>query len=314
MTSEKNLEKNLEKLTASRLDSWSAIRVSGDDRVAFLQGQLTRDIAKVSPHAPALAGWASNKGRLLCVGWVLDWQGHLWLLLPAERRDAVAKRLQMFVLRAAVAISTPDTPLWLVDKAKVQSEKSSMSDCFYNDSIYIFFPIGTAAPGLALGDWPGPVPAPSADAQSCADRNWRTALIRAGVPTVYDSTAERFVPQMVNLDRLNGISFDKGCYVGQEIVARTHNLGKIKRRMFAFHCAADPAAEPGSEVYAGDELAGSVVDGVKDNQSQHLLAVMKLDKLQGELRLHSPSGPVLSLSKLPYRIPEPIPENIPEQP
>jgi len=292
---------NPEQLTLSHLDSWSAIRVSGDDRVAFLQGQLTCDLEKVTPQAPALAGWTSNKGRLLCICWVIVWQDDFWLLLPSERRDAVAKRLGMFVLRAAVKITAPDTPVWLANNSKDKPDDKSINSCFYDENFYLFFPLGTTAPGLMLGT---SADADPANDSASADRAWRAALIQAGVPTVYDATAERFVPQMVNLDRLNGISFDKGCYVGQEIVARTHNLGRIKRRMFAFSCPAGSSAEPGSEVFAGSELAGNVVDAVTHDQADHLLAVMKLDKLHGELHLHSPDGPVLSAGTLPYAIPE----------
>lgn len=295
---------HLEQLKLDPLGSWSAIRVSGDDRVVFLQGQLTRDIRKVTPQAPALTGWANNKGRLLCTGWVITWANALWLLLPAERRAAVAQRLKMFVLRSAVEISTPDTPVWLAEKTEAYTDDNSVSDCFYDDYSYVFFPLGADAPGLLLGQRPESVQPDTTRDDSGTERRWRAALIRAGVPTIYDATAEYYIPQMVNLDLLNGISFDKGCYVGQEIVARTHNLGRIKRRMFAFSCRSDSAAHAGSEVYAGEDLAGTVVDGLVQGDAEHLLAVIKLDKLAHELHLHSPDGPALTAAEMPYLIPE----------
>ncbi len=295
---------NLEHLKLDPLGSWSAIRVSGDDRVSFLQGQLTRDIRKVTPQAPALTGWANNKGRLLCTGWVINWANALWLLLPAERCAAVAQRLRMFILRSAVEISTPDTPVWLAENTQVNTNDSSVSLCFYDDYSYVFFPLGSDAPGLLLGQRPESGQPDTTGDASGTECRWRATLIRAGVPTIYDATTEYYVPQMVNLDLLNGISFDKGCYVGQEIVARTHNLGRIKRRMFAFSCRTGSAAHAGSEIYAGEDLAGTVVDGLAQGDSEYLLAVVKLDKLADELHLHSPTGPALTVGELPYLIPE----------
>ena len=134
--------------------------------------------------------------------------------------------------------------------------------------------------------------APTAD-----ETQWRRQNILSGVPAVFAETSDHFVPQMVNLDQLGGISFDKGCYTGQEIVARLHYLGNLKKRMFLLRSAAPPA--PGSAIYdgAGDGQAiGEVVDGAGEGAGAVISAVLQLNHAQSpQLRLHRRDGAALSL-------------------
>lgn len=127
---------------------------------------------------------------------------------------------------------------------------------------------------------------------------WRHAQILAGVPVVYPATSDHFVPQMVNLDQLGGISFDKGCYTGQEIVARLHYLGNLKKRMFLLHSEGPPPA-PGSELFeaGGDgQSVGSVVDAAAEGAGSLCSAVLQLGHAHSiALRLGSPDGPALNV-------------------
>ena len=127
--------------------------------------------------------------------------------------------------------------------------------------------------------------------------DWRLAGIRAGLPQVYPETHEAFVAQMLNLDLLGGVSFDKGCYTGQEIIARTHFRGAIKRRMFRFECAGPPPA-PGTRVLVGEQHAGDVVDAA----GSELLAVINLAQQAAELELESNRGARLNRLSLPYSL------------
>ena len=127
------------------------------------------------------------------------------------------------------------------------------------------------------------------------EREWQLAGIRAGLPQVYPETCETFVAQMLNLDLLGGISFEKGCYTGQEIIARTHFRGAIKRRMFRFECAGEPPA-PGTRVLAGEQHAGDVVDAA----GGELLAVINLAQQDAELAIEG--GARLKKLSLPYSI------------
>ncbi len=271
------------------LQSVASIRVAGAERRAFLQGQLTQDLQLVTPANPLLAGWLNPKGRLLTLAWVIDWQEALHLLMPAELVPGLARRLQMFVLRARVEISTPATPVWFSSDKTVVNTSTNQED---NEYFYSFVtPAGT----VLLGH-----PEAAEAGSAAADSSWRAAAIRAGLPVITAATREQFVPQMINLDLLGGISFTKGCYVGQEIVARTQNLGRIKRRMFRFASTA-AGLMPGDPVMAGDAVAGAVVDACRQESATELLAVIKLDYAGRPL---TAGGAALEQLTLPYTVPE----------
>jgi tRNA-modifying protein YgfZ len=131
------------------------------------------------------------------------------------------------------------------------------------------------------------------------EQDWRLAGIRAGLPQVYPETHEAFVAQMLNLDLLGGINFEKGCYTGQEIIARTHFRGAIKRRMLRFECACPPPP-PGVRILAGDQHAGDVVDAAATGSGCELLAVINLSQQDAALELESNRGVQLHKLSLPY--------------
>jgi len=133
------------------------------------------------------------------------------------------------------------------------------------------------------------------------EREWRLAGIRAGLPQVYPETYESFVAQMLNLDLLGGIAFEKGCYTGQEIIARTHFRGAIKRRMFRFGSEGPPPA-PGTRVLAGEQHAGDVVDAAATSEGCELLAVVSLAQQDAELELESDRGVGIKKLPLPYSL------------
>jgi len=133
------------------------------------------------------------------------------------------------------------------------------------------------------------------------ERDWQLAGIRAGLPQVYPETYESFVAQMLNLDLLGGIAFEKGCYSGQEIIARTHFRGAIKRRMFRFRSEGPPPA-PGTRVLAGEQHAGDVVDAAATSEGCELLAVVSLAQQDAELELESDRGVGIKKLPLPYSL------------
>jgi len=295
--------------SADEAGELAAIRISGQDRVNFLQGQLTQDVARLNPERPLLAGWASPKGRLLCVPWLADWQDAIWLILPRERSQAIAKRLKMFVLRADVHVEVADaqvepTPLKQLTSQKESqtlSEIKPISYCFYNNNEFSVVPPGIRNMGIRVQ--PGQ-PAKTVEPTTLA--LWRLMNIRAGLPVIGDATAEEFVPQMVNLDLLDAISFTKGCYVGQEIVARTQNLGRIKRRMYAFKSANGSGVNPvrpGHPVFGQDGIVGQIVDAIVAEAGTEMLAVIRLDCLEQQLSLDSDCHQPILRQPLPYDIP-----------
>jgi tRNA-modifying protein YgfZ len=133
------------------------------------------------------------------------------------------------------------------------------------------------------------------------ERDWRLAGIRAGLPQVYPETYETFVAQMLNLDLLGGVNFEKGCYTGQEIIARTHFRGAIKRRMLRFECACPPPP-PGTRVLAGEQHAGDVVDAAATSEGCELLAVINLAQADAQLELESNPGARIQKLPMPYSV------------
>jgi tRNA-modifying protein YgfZ len=267
------------------------ITVTGNDAHAFLQGQLTQDMAQAAAGRTCLAGWAEPRGRLL-------WAGHLvqlaagvpaafGLFVPAAMAQDLAQQLRRYVLRAKVVVAVDARPV-----AGIAASTLAAPDC--SD----FHLAGDPGRALRVGGQG------SAVADEAGAMAWELADVRAGLPVIAPATSGEFVPQMVNLDILAGISFSKGCYPGQEIVARTRYLGRVKRRMLRFAAAGSPPA-PGAAVHGSRGIAGQVVRAASTPAgATELLAVIVLDDLANPLFLAAAGGTALERLELPYAIPE----------
>jgi folate-binding protein YgfZ len=275
------------------LPRFGSILVSGVDAREFLQGQVSFDMQRLTPLRMELASCSSSQGRVQAILWMIERADGMLLILPAELVDPTITRLRKYVMRA---------------KAKVESgEGRFIIGGAVTDS-------GTAlrthdeTDGVSTVRWPSVAPtsliiAPATailqDDPAFAD-TWHRDDIRAGLPQVYLPTHEMFVAQMLNVDLLDGISFEKGCYTGQEIIARTHFRGTVKRRMVAFRSAA-PAPSPGARVLSAGAHAGDVVDAVSTQEGCELLAVIALVELQKELTL-ADTGAVMHRIPMPYEV------------
>jgi tRNA-modifying protein YgfZ len=297
----------------------------GPDAAAFLHGQLSSDVAGM---APGTAGWTtynSPKGRML--GTLLLWRvdaDAFRAFVAADLSASLGKRLAMYVLRAKVKVC----------------DLSGDAQCFgvggAGAAEAIRAVLGVApAPGhgVRAGD-ANVVAAPdgryfvhasaasaghvtsmlAAHAQAVTVDAWHRLGIRAGIPAVTRATQDLFVPQTANWDLIGGINFHKGCYPGQEIVARMQYLGRLKERLFAFHVDAPPPA-PATRVYSpvfGEQACGTVVNAASaPDGGADLLAVVQWTAADGALHLAAPDGPRLSARALPYAVPVPV---APERP
>lgn len=283
---------------------WGRVSVSGRDAATLLQGQLTQDVAMAGPgHAP-LTGWCTPKGRLLAVCRLLAPAPERFeLAMPAELTAEVARRLSMFVLRA---------------QADVADEGAGWSSIVVTAD-------AAAAHGVALDTTPGVAvevegcwwirlagtpehlqvlgPAATVGALGLVDAA-QVNRITAGLPAVYVATQEAFIPQMLNLDAIGGVSFRKGCYTGQEIVARTQNLGRIKRRMTRYVTEAATTLRPGDRLLHSPPADGAEAGAgqVVDREDRDLLAVVALEHVGQPL--YTPDGTRLAPRPLPYPVPE----------
>jgi tRNA-modifying protein YgfZ len=280
---------------AVRLTDWGVIRATGADAATFLQSQLTQDVRTLDAERAALAGWCSAKGRLLAsfVAWRPEAETFL-LACSADVLPAVLKRLSMFVLRAKCKLSdaSAEVPLW--------GEAGAASPpAWRRDGARIGLPVAQGiARALRVGEAPSSLP--SLDAQA-----WAWLEVTSGLPRITAATVEQFVPQMVNLELVGGVDFQKGCYPGQEVVARSQYRGTLKRRAFVFHASA--AAIAGQELFHSADAqqpAGMVVNAASWQGRHRVLAEVKLAALSdGTLHLGDASGPVLTRVEMPYAVP-----------
>jgi len=220
------------------LNRYGLLAVTGPDARAFLHAQLTNDIEHLPAERSVFAGWCTAKGRLLATMRVIPSPDGFLLQLARDLAPAVVKRLSMFILRSKVKISDessrPQMGVWNVDWQGPDVGWNG-SDVKVRVAAGRFLMIGPAVSG------------------TCASNEdaWTLEEIRAGRPLITAATQDMFVPQMVNLEKIGGVDFQKGCYPGQEIVARAQYRGEVKRRMVRLPAPAGAQLKPGQEFNGG---------------------------------------------------------------
>ena len=237
----------------ARLTRYGLLSVSGDDAREFLHAQLTNDVRNLPAERAVLAGWCSAKGRLLASFLVIPAAEGFLLQLARDLAAPVAKRLGMFVLRSKVKIAD-QSDAWT--QLGLWGEDLPVRDVAWDGEVGIVRVAERRFLRLSRnGD----------EVKTTAgEDDWILQEIRAGRPFISAATQDQFVPQMVNLEALGGVDFQKGCYPGQEIVARAQYRGAVKRRMVRLE------APPGSALRPGDAYDGGVV---VDSAGGELLAV-----------------------------------------
>lgn len=286
-------------MKAMHLPRLGVLRLTGADRLDFLQGQLTQDVMAAGAARSLLWGWNNPKGRLLALGQLMNQGEATLLVLPQSLLEQTMNRLRMFVLRARVSIEPAGLTVGglVTDQAAAEIPELILGPehqaCAHDANRVLMRLAGDPSRALVLTQPTELLEDPAGVSA------WELADIRAGLPDIRAATTEAFVPQMVNLDVLGGISFNKGCYVGQEVVARTQNLGRIKRRMLRF--ASPTSADPGDALTDPDAaVAGKVVRSAPSEDGHELLAVVQL-AAAGPLML---AGQVLEPLPLPYTLPD----------
>jgi hypothetical protein len=291
----------------------------GDDAATFLQNQLTNDVRGLHPDTAQLNGFCSPKGRLL--GNFLMWRDgpDFCLQLSGDIKDAVLKRLNMFILRSKVKSrdASDETVRLVVAGPQAESAVQTATGLMPDDAMKAAhnaqaMVVRLAADKFVLSLAPEIAPdvwnALKASARPVGAPTWDWLRLNHGIPMIVAATVDEFVPQMVNFDLINSVSFQKGCYPGQEIVARTHYLGKLKRRMYLTHLEGDRAPAPGDNLYTpdmGDQTSGMVVNAAPAPAGGFdVLAVAQIESVNNGQPLHwkTADGPVLTIKPLPYSL------------
>jgi len=298
------------------LSHLGVIRVSGSNKLEFLQGQLTNDVNKISETHSQLSSYCSPKGRMLASFRILQLGDDLLMLLPTELLEPTLKRLSMFVLRADVQLKDVSNELKRVeisghcasDLLPIDPPEADNAVISHDDYTVVRIP-GDRPRFLVISDCDC-MEALWEEAKQVATptsrESWALLDIRAGIPTVYESTKEAFVPQMANLQLIDGVSFTKGCYTGQEVVARMQYLGKLKRRMYRAKIVTDQAPVPGTELYsptdASGQGSGKIVDAAAspDGGYEVLLITPISCAEANDLQLVDENGPSLQILDMPY--------------
>ena len=283
------------------------ITASGPDAAEFLNSQFTSDVSLVSPQHAQYTGYCNPKGRLLATMLLFSEGDEFWLSLPAELATPIGQRLQKYVMRAKVklGVSSADLALFGVSGPKAAAALTatlarpaaqSFAAIQEDADIVITLPgdryLVVCQADQASATWQ----TLSGKMRPAGSNWWQLQTIRAGIATVTSTTQEAFVPQMLALDAYGAVSFEKGCYPGQEIVARMHYLGDLKRRLYYGHgkqsfVAGDQIVEAGD-----DKTVGTVVNAAANGSSGHdVLAVLQRDSIKTDTQLRTRGGHDLSI-------------------
>lgn len=296
------------------------ISVTGEDAESFLQGQLTNDVRDVSESHWQMNSLCNPKGRMLCSFRLFKMGDNYYLQLPRENAQRLIKRLRMFVLMSKVTLSDVSDELVQIGLAGDCAESiinqqftklpSVVGGVFCEKNLVVLRLPGDRPRFELVGQVNDLIPLwekfMSQNTSPADPEFWSLLDIRAGIPTITGSTAEAFVPQMTNMQLIDGLSFTKGCYTGQEIVARMKYLGKLKRRMYLAHVQSDIPPQPGEELLSsGSESgqgAGKVVSAAASPTGGYeMLTVVEIDSFErDDLHLKNSNGPKLHFRPLPY--------------
>jgi len=295
------------------LSHYGLIGFGGEDSQTFLQGQTTNDVRQVTGQQAQFSSLCTPKGRMSAL--FLLWQhgNEYFMELPAELRESIQKHLGKYLMRAKVKMRDANSEFVRLGVAgegvgtvlRTLFDPLPQTPYAANQGV-----CGTiiALPGnryeivallsQAATLWQALLPVCTPVGTAC----WDWLAIRAGVPTILPATQEQYTPQMANVELLGGVSFTKGCYTGQEVVARTQHLGKVKRRLYLAHIDGNVAPQPGDELSGTEQGMIVNVQAAPDGGFDVLAVILMEDAVTGKVRWKTPDGALLQFIPLPYAL------------
>ncbi|MEF8792190.1 CAF17-like 4Fe-4S cluster assembly/insertion protein YgfZ [Thiohalorhabdus sp.] len=295
------------------------LTLTGTEVLSFLQGQVTNDVYPAEHGTPVLGAHLTPKGRVIEALLLFPFEDGFAVDLPGDLAQPLTKRLTMFILHADVRLTNASgdwVRLGVAGKGARDAAAAAVSTSNLVPEGVTRGERGTAVP------LPGPEPAylvavgpeeageawkaAAATARAVGKEAWELARVRAGVPDIGAATTETFIPQETNLEPLGGISYTKGCYTGQEVVARTKHLGRLKRRLY--RVSSETPLTPGQAVYAEDaeQTQGRVIRAApRAEGGSEALTVLRIETVEaGTPLVPECSEAPLQIEDLPYRVPE----------
>lgn len=309
------------------LSQFGILKVSGDEAQSFLQNLCSNDINAITPHLAQLSSLNTAKGRVFATFLIWQTGTEYFIQIPSALLATVQKKLMMYVLRSKVKIEDISAQVVCLGVSGAEADElvkehlwpislhpMSVTQCAHSAEEQAHFTLirldhhrfqicSTAEQAPAL--WQKL----SAHAKPVGSPCWDDLNIRAGIPVILPATQEQFVLQMINLDLIGGVNFKKGCYPGQEIVARMQYLGKLKQRTYLAHIAGETAPQPNDPLFSDDyagQVSGNIVNAAPAPQGGFdVLAALHVSSVSGghSVRWNTPEGAALNIQTLPYAFP-----------
>jgi len=291
-----------------RIDNLDVIVVKGKDAENFLQGQITNDIEIIKDEDKAIyAGYCSPKGRLIAFFLIIKVRDNYYLFCPSSISEEISKKLSMYVMRSEVSlVKSPENTSYFSFYGGGEEERNFKNtwDALPNNLMEtIQHPNEQNTTGLlSITKLPGEnnryfvlgekesigmlYKEVYPNLGGLDSESWHASDIEAKIPNIFKESQDKFIPQSLNLDLIDAINFKKGCYTGQEIVARTHYLGKPKRRMFLGAISINEPPKVGDEIYVENEIIGQIVNFYeKDKEFYRILFEIRIEKANLDVML-----------------------------
>lgn len=294
----------------SDLPYLSIIEISGDDVESFLNGQFTINIGNITEHQLQFSAWCNPKGQVKTTFYIYRHADNFYILLPEVLKVSFLKQLGMYILRADVQLTDQSNSLAMIGLSLEKSDVGQ-SDLLNQlpDNLAVL-PLAATEAELSSMQSRYIIVADNEQAESVrntlteqlADTDssaWKLLDIQAGIPWLTPETSEKFLPQMLNLDLMGALDYQKGCYPGQEIIARLHYRGELKRNLYLATCTSKETPGPGASIVSSaNKTVGTAIQAQIEVETTYLLAVIDNDSIQDNLFLYDIDGSQLTISSL----------------
>ena len=275
----------------NHLSHLSTLSFSGSDAKDFLQGQMTQDINSISDQSYKMTSILNPKGRIIVTGLIKEFKGNIFFIISKDLSEDCVQWLSRYILRSDVKISIEKNYIFGLNN---ENQKQLFKDDGNQQQLNISPISMDHSRCILLAD--DEVSLKDKSIESINESEWILSDIKRGLPILSKESSEKYIPQMINLDLLEGISFSKGCYTGQEVVARVQHRGKIKQRMFHITTESNKSEiEHQSEIMHENSKVGSLVNSIMNKNILHSLAVINIDDSEKKLIL---KGKTLNVNSL----------------
>ncbi len=284
------------------------IEISGTDAESFLNAQFTSNIKKLSEHRLQYSVWCNPKGQVKTTFYIFRHADNFYILLPEELKVSFLKQLSMYILRANVQLIDQSDSLTRLGLCLEKSDVSQSDILKQIPDVLTVLPIPLTETEqrhsryIIVTDIRQAEPVRKNLTEQFTESDlymWKGLDIQTGIPWLTQETAERFLPQMLNLDLIGALDYQKGCYPGQEIIARLHYRGELKSKLYLITCILKDMPEPGASIVSSEnKTVGTAIQAQTDVETTYLLAVIENASIQDKLFLYDTDGPQLTIASL----------------